>query len=148
MNGGQVTSTSRPTTGLQTLAGPPDPPRWLAEPLTVDNRGRAALGTDDEHIADLIRAVLFTEPGERVNRPDFGCALKTMIFLPNHEALAAATTTLVHASLQQWLSGRITVVRVAVTVSDAVLQVLVVYRRVADGALRQVAVAQQIEGPQ
>lgn len=139
--------TAQPAAGLSPQFGPPPAPRWLGEPLRFDNRGRAARVSDDRHIVDEIRAVLFTEPGERVNRPDFGCALRTMVFLPNHEALVAATHTLVQAALHQWLSDRILVERVDVQNHDANLEVTVVYRRVNDGSAHRVTVGQSLGGP-
>jgi uncharacterized protein len=142
-----VTSFSSRPEGLRPQLGPPVPPTWLGEPLVLDSRGRAARVSDDRHIIDLIRSVLFTEPGERVNRPDFGCALKTMIFLPNHEALVAATTTLVQAALQQWLADRIVVDRVDVQSVDSDLQVTIVFRRLDDGMPQQVTVAQTVGRP-
>ncbi|QKV56537.1 MAG: GPW/gp25 family protein [Dechloromonas sp.] len=38
----------------------------------------------------MIEQVLFTLPGERVNRPDFGCGLLQLVFAPNSDTLAAA----------------------------------------------------------
>ena len=67
---------------------------------------------DDDHIYDLIYQVLFTSPGERVNRPEFGCGLKQMVFLPNSDALATATQQLVAGSLQRWLGEVIAVEKV------------------------------------
>lgn len=64
-------------------------------PYRFDARGRTA-GTDEaDHIRDLIEQVLFTSPGERVMRPDFGSGLLQLVFAPNSEVLAA--TTQVHA---------------------------------------------------
>ena len=69
--------------------------------IAVDGR-TAATGTDD-HIRDMIEQVLFTNPGERVNRPSFGCGLLQLIFSPNSPELATATQFLIQGSLQQWL---------------------------------------------
>ena len=46
-------------------------------PYSFDQRGRTAdadqvQSLQNRHIQDLIEQVLFTAPGERVNRPDFG----------------------------------------------------------------------------
>ena len=76
---------------------------FLDYPLRVDARGRSASTSEDDHLRDLIEQVLFTSPGERVNRPDFGCGLKTLVFMPNSDALAAATQVLTKAALQKWL---------------------------------------------
>ena len=84
---------------------------FLDFPFHVDGRGRSAETAEDDHIRDMIFQVLFTNPGERVNRPDFGCGVKQLVFMPNSDALATATQFLVQGSLQRWLdcgdSGRI-----------------------------------------
>ena len=108
----------------------------LDAPFHVDGRGHAALTDEDEHVKDLIRAVLFTEPGERVNLPEFGCALKTLLFMPNHDVLAPAIRTLVQGSLQRWLAGVIVAEDVRVENVESELRINVVYRRVTDNARR------------
>ena len=63
----------------------------LDYPYHFDGRGRTAETTDDDHIRDLIEQVLFTAPGERVNRPTFGSGVMQLVFAPNSDALASAT---------------------------------------------------------
>ena len=48
---------------------------YLDFPFTLDERGRSAVTDADDHIRDMIHLVLFTAPGERVNRPEFGCGV-------------------------------------------------------------------------
>jgi phage baseplate assembly protein W len=110
---------------------------YLDFPVRVDSRGRLAETAEDDHIRDLIQQVLFTSPGERVNRPDFGCGLKQMVFKPNGDALATATRFLVHGALQRWLDQIIEVQNVAVASNEATLTVTVVYRK-AGGLPREV----------
>ncbi|MGH8308565.1 MAG: GPW/gp25 family protein [Steroidobacteraceae bacterium] len=102
-------------------------------PLRIDGRGRIAITDADDHVRDMIKQVLFTNPGERVNRPDFGCGLKSLLFMPNSEILAAATQTMVKSSLQRWLELEIQVEKVEVRANDARLEVTVVYTRRSDG---------------
>src|SRR6476661_8979078 len=64
---------------------------YVDHPYRFDARGRTAETTTGEHIRDLIEQVLFTAPGERVNRPDFGCGLQRLVFAPNSDELAAAS---------------------------------------------------------
>lgn len=109
---------------------------WLDMPLAIDARGRTAITGDDDHVRDLILQVLFTNPGERVNRPEFGCGLKQLVFAPASDALAAATEQLVHGALIRWLDPVISVDRVAVAVADAALEVTVVYRSRVTGEAR------------
>lgn len=111
--------------------------RYLDHPFHIDGRGRSALTDEDDHIRDLIYQVLFTDPGERVNRPDFGCGLKQMVFMPNSDALAAATQVLVQGALQRWLERVIRVERVNVEAEDERLMVTVVYHKLSDGERHQ-----------
>lgn len=81
----------------------------IAYPWQIDGRGRVAEAAEAAHVRQMIEQVLFTIPGERVNRPDFGCGLQQLIFDPNSDELAATTEFLIQGSLQQWLGERITV---------------------------------------
>lgn len=99
----------------------------LDYPFHFDGRGRTAATDDDDHIRDLIEQVLFTAPGERVNRPTFGSGLLQLVFAPNSDALAAATQMSVQSSLQQWLGDLIVVQSVEVVNRDSRLEVTVQY---------------------
>ena len=105
-------------------------------PFQLDNDGRMLSPGYDEHIEELIEQVLFTSPGERVNRPDFGCGLKQLVFAPNSDALATATQFLVQGALQRWLDTVILVESVEVQSEDAELRVEVTYRKRSTGERR------------
>lgn len=60
-------------------------------PFHFNDRSRTTSTDDEDHIRDMIEQVLFTASGERVNRPDFGCGLLNIVFVPNSDELAAAT---------------------------------------------------------
>jgi uncharacterized protein len=96
-------------------------------PLHVDRRRATASVDLDGHIRDLVEQLLFTAPGERVNRPTFGTGLLQLLFLPNSEPLAAATQASVQGALAQWLGNLITVKDVVVDADDATLRVTVQY---------------------
>jgi len=96
-------------------------------PFRLNNRGRTAETQEDEHIRDLIEQVLFTAPGERVNRPSFGSGLLQLVFAPNSDELAATTQLLVQSALQQWLGDLIQVESVKVESKEATLIVTVEY---------------------
>jgi phage baseplate assembly protein W len=104
-------------------------PAYFDQPFAVDGRGRGALTNVDDHVRDLIIAVLFTNPGERVNVPDFGCGLRQLIFAPNSALLATATESLAASALSRWLADWIIVDTIAVTVVDNMLTVELNYRR-------------------
>ena len=68
----------------------------LDYPYHFDGSGRSAATDEADHIRDLIEQVLFTSPGERVMRPDFGAGLLALVFEPNstdargHDAVPGA----------------------------------------------------------
>src|SRR5881227_3112634 len=96
-------------------------------PFHFDHRGRTAATDDDDHIRDMIEEFLFTNPGERVNRPDFGSGLLQLIFAPNSPELAATVQFTIQAGLQRWPSDLIAVQKVEVTAEDSTLRVTVQY---------------------
>jgi phage baseplate assembly protein W len=96
-------------------------------PYQFDTRGRTATAGEDDHIRDMIMQVLFTAPGERVNRPDFGSGLLQLLFAPNSDELATATQFLVQGALQRWLGDLIVVEAVGVESEEGLLRVTVQY---------------------
>jgi hypothetical protein len=96
-------------------------------PFHFDGRGRTAATTENDHIRDMIEEFLFTNPGERVNRPDFGSGLLQLVFAPNSPELAAALQMTIQAGLQRWLGDLIEVRNLEVTSEDAALRVELVY---------------------
>jgi phage baseplate assembly protein W len=98
-----------------------------ATPYRFDHRGRTAESDDARHVRELIEAVLFTAPGERVMRPDFGCGVAQLVFAPNSPELAGATQMLVQGALTQFLSDCIVVREVRVEAEDSTLRVHVAY---------------------
>ena len=96
-------------------------------PFHFDERGGTASVDEEDHIRDLIEQVLFTNPGERVNRPTFGSGLLQLVFAPNSDTLAAATQMNVQSALQQWLGDLIAVEAVEVNNVDSTLEVKIQY---------------------
>ena len=99
----------------------------LQFPIQFDHNGKTAGSTDDKHIRDMIEQVLFTTPGERVNRPTFGSGLAQLVFEPNSSELAVTTQFLAQGALQQWLGDVIEVNDVKIESQDSTLTVSVVY---------------------
>lgn len=105
-------------------------------PFHFDPRGRTAATDDDDHVRDMIEQLLFTSPGERVNRPDFGSGLLQMVFAPNSPELAAALQFTLQAALQRWLGDVIGVNALDVSSDDATLRVRLDYIVLATGEAR------------
>jgi phage baseplate assembly protein W len=96
-------------------------------PFHFDGRGRTASTTYADHVRDMIEQLLMTDPGERVNRPEFGSGLRQLVFAPNSPELAAALQFTVRAALQQWLGDVIEVQFLEATAVDATLAVELKY---------------------
>lgn len=118
----------------------------LGAPFRILGSGRAATAGSDEHIRGMVAQVLFTAPGERVNRPDFGCGLRQQAFAANSDALATVTQLLVHGSLQRWLGDVIEVRDVRIRNEEERLLVEVVYRRVDTGDSQRATFAVEVPG--
>lgn len=115
-------------------------------PFDIDRRGRAATTDADDHVRDMIYQVLFTNPGERVNRPDFGCGLLQMVFMPNSDVLATATQFLVQGALQRWLGEVIKVESVEVSNDEVRLKVKITYMRRDNGQREQAQFGAPVAG--
>jgi Bacteriophage baseplate protein W len=95
----------------------------LDYPFRLELRGRTALTGLDDHVHDMLEQLLFTSPGERVNRPDFGSGVLQLVFAPNSPEVAAALQFTVQAALQRWLGDVVDVDLLEVTSLDATLRI-------------------------
>ena len=57
----------------------------IAYPYTFDQRGRTATATYGDHVRQMLEQLLLTNPGERVNRPEFGGGLLQLVFEAGHQ---------------------------------------------------------------
>jgi len=91
------------------------PRQDYAFPFRIDAASHQAAQTNyAAHVQQMIRQVLLTTPGERVNLPEFGCGLRQLLFAPHSEALDATTQLIVLQALNRWLAGQIEVIAVKV----------------------------------
>lgn len=96
-------------------------------PFQLDGRGRVADPSYDTHVEQMIELVLFTSPGERVNRPTFGCGLLELLFDVNDAQLPGGLEVLVQTALNRWLGNVITVERVDVTPKESTVMLAITY---------------------
>lgn len=92
-----------------------DPP-YLAFPFSMETNGPRLSGRA-EHIRGQIEQVLFTLPGERVFRPEFGAGVKALVFEPNSTPLWQITKRRLLASLAEALQGEVDPKSIEVSVS-------------------------------
>lgn len=98
-------------------------------PFAID-RGLGTLAEETDysrHVEQMIRQVLFTNPGERINRPDFGCGIRRMVFAPNSDVSANLTQVLINQALDKWMGTLIEVIDVQVTTNQEKLEIKIVY---------------------
>lgn len=107
-------------------------------PFAIDSGGGQAKQEADyeDYVRQLIRQVLMTAPGERVNRPDFGAGVRRMVFAPNNPATASLTQTLIYQALSRWLATVIKVEEVAVSAEQEKLLITVHYMVIQRGTSR------------
>jgi phage baseplate assembly protein W len=103
-----------------------------AYPFRIGPSGQALQARYEAHVAQMVRQVLLTTPGERIDLPEFGCGLRRLVFAPHSEALDASTQMIVRQSLQRWLADQVDVKLVRVepaeeTGDEAQLVVIVQY---------------------
>jgi len=96
-------------------------------PFSFDSRGRTAECDDAAHVRDMLEQLLFTNAGERVNRPEFGSGLLQLVFAGNSPELAAALQFTMRAAIQQWLGDVLDLQGLEVTSDDAALRIGIRY---------------------
>lgn len=109
----------------------------LTHPIEVDGRGRFATVGPERRIRNMIENVLFTAPGDRVNRPRFGSGIRQLLFSPTSPALAVAVQANVEAALQLWLGDMLVVETVEAESVESTLTIKVNYRMLSSGARRE-----------
>lgn len=104
-------------------------------PVAVDAAlGRLRKETDyPAYVVQLIKQVLLTAPGERVNRPDFGAGLRRLVFSPTSQETATLLQATVFQSLDRWLGDLIKVDRVDASFAEGRLDVVIAYTLKARG---------------
>ncbi|HTT88807.1 MAG TPA: GPW/gp25 family protein [Acidimicrobiales bacterium] len=82
------------------------PRQDIAYPFSVDPASQQTAQVPyPAHVDQMVRQLLLTSPGERVDLPQFGCGLRSLVFAPITDALTATVQLRVLQALGQWLSG-------------------------------------------
>ena len=120
----------------------------LRFPLQIDAAsGQAAQAAYQDHVDQMIRQVLLTDPGERVCLPTFGAGLRRLLFAPLSAQLQASAHMIVTQSLTMWLGNQITVQKVTVAtpastpgLPDGTILITVGYQLIETRTIRQTQV--------
>ncbi|MFD2180463.1 GPW/gp25 family protein [Veronia pacifica] len=106
-------------------------------PYHIDTQGRTAVTSRADVMRDRIEQLLFTEPGERVMMPTFGCGLQRLLFAGMSDALVENTRTLVATSLQTWMQDEIELSELDVRFDNGALLITLSYRLLSTGEPQQ-----------
>lgn len=87
----------------------------LAFPIQLAGDGQLRTAGADDHLRDMVLQVLLTEPGERVNLPEFGCGVARLVFAGNSDVLQATSQFLIRQNLERWLGDRLDLEAVELT---------------------------------
>lgn len=109
-------------------------PGYLKFPLRIDADGPQT-SERAHHVREQIEQVLFTDPGERVFRPEFGVGVRSLVFEPNASPLKEITRKRLLASLADALKGEVDpkTLEIDVDVEDEKLLIRVAYTLAAIG---------------
>ena len=116
----------------------------IAFPYSFDSRGQTASRDEAQHIRDMLEQLIFTNPGERVNRPDFGSGLMQLMFAPNSPELAATLQFTLQAAIGRWLGDLIEVRELQLSAQDATLAVNIRYLIRKSGSIESASFSQQL----
>ena len=117
------------------------PPRCGAD-------GRIAWSSDEQNVRECLRVLLLTEPGERIERPDFGCGLRRYLFEPNTLGTRRRIAEAITRAIQRW-EPRVALEEVTVEPDDSDLRLVAItisFRLVATRALERVGLTLLLEG--
>jgi uncharacterized protein len=96
-------------------------------PFGIGEDRRIRTTDTSDHIKDEIMTILLTNPGERVNEPEFGCGLKERVFSPNDEILSTLIDLKISQALDRWLGDKIVTDEINVQSIDERLLIEIVY---------------------
>jgi len=63
--------------------------KGLRFPVSINLNGGVSSSALEENVRQSIFIILGTAPGERLNRPTFGCQIHDLMFAPNNDLTAA-----------------------------------------------------------
>jgi phage baseplate assembly protein W len=99
----------------------------IAFPFAFDAHGRTASADWPSHVRQMIEQLIFTTPGERVNRPDFGSGVLQLLFAPNSPELAGTVQFTLQAAIQRYLSDVIEIRNLTANATESTLSLELSY---------------------
>ena len=101
----------------------------LAFPFHIAPNGRAAVTPSLEaHISQELQQLILTNPGERINMPEFGSGARRLIFEEVSDVTAGLTKARLTQALTRWLGHRITLEELIVEAENETINIEIKYR--------------------
>ncbi len=105
---------------------------YMSFPFRIEEQG-STVSSRSHHVREQIEQILFTNPGERWYRPDFGIGAVALVFEPNHEGMWELVKKRLLASLAEALKGEVLAESLSVDVEgeNETLKILISYQMAA-----------------
>jgi uncharacterized protein len=122
-------------------------PRSLHYPFQLGDRGAPRTAGHTLAVRQQLEQLLFTLPGERVNRPRFGCGVQRLVFGGATPEAAAAAEYVIRLNVQQFLGEVLRVDAVKVSADEATLFVDILYQLLDTGEEHAETFRRPLEAP-
>jgi phage baseplate assembly protein W len=105
------------------------PGRHLSFPFRIGSDGRAAgAATLEQQVLEELVQLILTNQGERLFLPDFGGGARRLLFEGINETTATMSRTMITQAVQEWLTNRVTLNQLIVTINDTTIEIDVTYQ--------------------
>lgn len=122
--------------------------RALQFPFRIDDRGFPATSGRAALIGEQLEQLLFTIPGERVNRsPEFGCGIQRLLFAGASKESAAAAEYVVSTAIRRHLGELIQLDAARVTVDETAMYIDILYTVLDSGEELAASFEQPLQSP-
>lgn len=92
--------------------------KGLTFPLTLSSRHGLDLGSAHDSVRAMLEQILFTMPGERINRPTFGVGVQRYVFAPNSPFIASEIRVALDENVYEHLGRNVRVLNLDVRAGD------------------------------
>ena len=121
--------------------------RNLAFPFQISDAGPPRTVGPEELVRQQLEQLLFTLPGERVNRPDYGCGVQRLVFAKTSPETIATAEYVIGLGVRRHLSDLVRFDAVKVWVADAELHIDLLYTLVDTNLEQALSVTRPLAGP-
>ena len=121
--------------------------RGLHFPFQLGDLGTPRSAGHLQAIRQQLEQLLFTLPGERVNRPRFGCGVQRLVFGAATPESAAAAEYVLRVNVKEFMGEIVRLDAVRVTADDATLFVDILYTVIETGEEGAESFRRPLEGP-